>query len=221
MIHGMTPGAAPSRDDETLGQVSASPQCVPVRIVLREVTYQSARFQVVRDLQELPDGSHHPWESVVFGGSVQVLPIDEAGYVYLIEQYRPLIERNSLEVVGGHLDDGEPAIETSHRELREEAGISARLIPLGTMELSTAAVRCQEHFFLAVIETIGEADPEVFERQTFRMMRRISIEDAVMLVMNQEIVALATVALILLAAEYSRRHGSLADVVAPSKAVEP
>lgn len=182
-------------------------QVPPVRTVSRDVVYQSAKFAVVRDVQELPDGARNTWESVVFGGSALILPIDREGYVYLVDQYRPILGRYSLEIVGGRLDGDEPPIEAARRELLEETGIQARLIYLGTPELSTAAVRCQEHFFLAVVESIGTAELEEFERQTFRPFQRIPLEEAVERVMRREVVDLATIALVLLAVEHRRRYG--------------
>jgi 8-oxo-dGTP pyrophosphatase MutT (NUDIX family) len=179
----------------------------PVRLIQRDVVYQNSKFTVVRDTQELvTDGSRHHWESVLFAGSALILPIDPHGYVYLVDQYRPLLERFSLEIVGGRLDGDEPAV-AARRELLEETGIKARMIYLGTPELSTANVRCQEHFFLAVVEEVGTAEPEPFEAATLRPMRRIPLEDAVELVMRREVVDLATVALILLAVEHRRRYG--------------
>ncbi|MFN8635445.1 MAG: NUDIX hydrolase [Chloroflexota bacterium] len=179
----------------------------PVRVVQREVVHTSRAFYVRRDIQELADGSRHPWETVIFGGSARVLPIDLDGGVYLLRQYRPLIQQHSLEAVGGRLEDGEPAEEAARRELLEETGITARLIALGTAELSTSAVRCEEHLFLAVVESIGEARPDAFERQTLGPLRRISLDEAVTMVMRQEIRDLSTATLILMAAEHVRRHG--------------
>jgi 8-oxo-dGTP pyrophosphatase MutT (NUDIX family) len=185
----------------------AEPEQPPVRLVQRDVVYQNSKFTVVRDTQELvTDGSRHSWESVLFAGSALILPIDEEGYVYLVDQYRPILERYSLEIVGGRLDGDEPT-EAARRELLEETGIKARMIYLGTPELSTANVRCQEHFFLAVVEEVGPAEPEAFERAVLRPMQRITLEAAVELVMQREVVDLATVALILLAVEHRRRYG--------------
>jgi 8-oxo-dGTP pyrophosphatase MutT (NUDIX family) len=176
----------------------------PVRVVRSDTVYRAANFRVVRDVQEWPDG-RHSWESVEFGGSALVLPIDRDGYVYLVDQYRPLLGRRSLEVVGGRIDAGESPEAAARRELREEAGIEARLIALGTPELSTAAVRCREHLFVAMVESIGAAHPEPFERRTLGPTRRLRLDEAVGLVLDGEIVALATMTLILLAAEHRRR----------------
>jgi len=187
------------------GAEDAAEHPAPVRVVHREVVHQSVAFHVRRDIQELPDGSRRPWETVIFGGSARILPVDDDGRVYLLRQYRPLIERYSLEAVGGRVERDESPEAAAHRELREEAGITARMVSLGTAELSTSAVRCQEHLFLALVESIGEADPDDFERQTLGPLQRIALAEAVSMVMRQEIVDLSTATLILMAAEHVRR----------------
>src|SRR5690349_19846931 len=93
----------------------------PIRIVRTEVVYANSRFTVVRDIQELPDGSIVPWESIVHRDSVLALPIDRERQVYLIRQFRPQVARETLEVIGGGLEDGDTPAEGMARELREEA----------------------------------------------------------------------------------------------------
>lgn len=193
-------------DDERLTE-RARLSVPPVRVVQRDVVHTSRAFYVRRDIQELADGSRHPWETVIFGGSARVLPVDRDGGVFLLRQYRPLIEQHSLEAVGGRVEEGESAEAAAHRELLEETGITAHLISLGVAELSTSAVRCQEHLFLAVVQSIGEARPDAFERRTLGPLQRIALDEAVTMVMRQEIVDLSSATLILMAAEYVRRFG--------------
>lgn len=46
--------------------------------------------------------------------------------IYLASQYRHALEKQSLELIAGTLDDGEYPIRAAKRELHEEAGISAK-----------------------------------------------------------------------------------------------
>lgn len=189
------------------GPVSEPP---PIRIVRTEVVYANDRFSVVRDIQELPDGSIVPWESIVHRDSVLALPIDQERQVYLIRQFRPQVGRETLEVIGGGLAPGDTPAEGIRRELLEEAGIEARLISLGTADLGTATVRCREHLFLAVVEKLGEANPEPFELLTMRGLERMPLDRAIDLVLDGTIHDANSRMTILMAAEHIRRHG-LAD----------
>jgi 8-oxo-dGTP pyrophosphatase MutT (NUDIX family) len=55
---------------------------------------------------------------------VHVLPMTPDVLFVLVWQYRPVIERWTLELPGGLRDPGEKAETTAIRELREEAGLA-------------------------------------------------------------------------------------------------
>ena len=178
----------------------------PVRTVHRETVYEAGRFRVVRDHQQLPDGSVGTWESIHLRGEiVLVLPMDADGNVFLVDIFRPLLGYWSLEVVGGGVEPEEEPAAAAARELLEETGIRARLTALGMHELSTAMFPCRQHLFLAHVESFGAAELEPFEEHTIRGLRRLPLADAVDQVMRGEIRGLSSVGLILKANEYLRR----------------
>lgn len=186
----------------------SGPQTLPpVRVVRTETLHESLRFRVVRDVQELADGSRVDWESIVQRDSVLALPIDAEGQVYLVRQFRPQLGVETLEVVGGGVDDGHTPAEAMARELAEEAGILARLISLGDGELGVSTIRCHEHFYLAAIERFMEPDREPFEQLTMVGVERVSLEQAVDLVVTGQVRDVNSRVTILLAAEHVRRHG--------------
>jgi len=178
----------------------------PVRLLRRDVVHESSHFTVVRDLQQLPDGWEGSWETIhVRGEVVLALPIDAEGFVYLVDIFRPLLGHFTLEVVGGAIEVGETPEQAAARELIEETGIRATLVPLGTHEASTALFRCHQHLFLARVEEIGQPNLELFERHTIRGLCRMPLHAAVDLVLAGEIRGLSSVSLILKANEYLRR----------------
>lgn len=179
----------------------------PVRIVRTEVVHAAEKFSVVRDVQALPDGTLLAWQSVVHRDSVLALPIDRDGQVYLVRQYRAQLGGETLEVVGGGVDDGHTPEEAMLRELAEEAGITATLLALGSGELGVSTVRCHEHFFLAVVEGIGAPRLEPYEQLTMRGVERMPLAHAVDRVMDGTVRDVNSRATILMGAEYVRRHG--------------
>ena len=174
--------------------------------------YEGAMMRVVRDHQQLPDGTVIPWESVIFVDSVLALPIDADGAVYLVEQYRPQLGRRTVEVVGGGRDPDLTPDEAMRRELLEEAGIVASLVSLGTAELGASALRCRAHLFLAWVEQLGAPDPEPFERLVGHRIRHATLAEAVDLVMDGTIRDAGSRLLILMAAEHLRRTDAQAGV---------
>jgi ADP-ribose pyrophosphatase len=70
-----------------------------------------------------PEGVAFERDVVRHPGAVAMVAITDEEAVVLVRQYRPAIDRWTLEVPAGTCDvDGEPPAETARRELAEEAG---------------------------------------------------------------------------------------------------
>lgn len=80
----------------------------------------------------LPNGNEVDLELARHPGAAAVVPVDEAGNVYLVRQYRHATGGWLLELPAGKLDPGEAPEDCARRELEEETGFHAgRLEPLG------------------------------------------------------------------------------------------
>jgi len=92
---------------------------------------------------------------------VHVLTMTRGGQFVLVRQYRPVIERWTLEFPGGLRDPGESPQTTAARELREEAGLAAaEMIPLIECDADVGRL-CNKFFgFFAVADPIAEAETE-------------------------------------------------------------
>ena len=66
--------------------------------------------------------------------AVAVLPVTPTGYK-ILRQYRHAVGQYIWEAPAGTMEDGEDPLETAHRELIEEAGVSAKL-PSGVITLT-------------------------------------------------------------------------------------
>ncbi len=65
---------------------------------------------------------------------VAVVATTTAGELILVRQYRPAVDRQTLELPSGLLDPGETTENTAHRELLEETGYVAHTVEhLGTL----------------------------------------------------------------------------------------
>jgi 8-oxo-dGTP pyrophosphatase MutT (NUDIX family) len=64
-------------------------------------------------------------------GSAMVIPITAQGELVLVEQYRYLLDRTSLEFPCGGLEQDEPPLQAAARELAEECGLAGQLEALG------------------------------------------------------------------------------------------
>ncbi len=88
--------------------------------------YDTPRLTIETRHVHLPNGKDRNYLFVQPGHAFCILPTDET-YVYLIRQYRPVIDQYILEVPAGAMDKpGESRLACAKRELAEEARFSAK-----------------------------------------------------------------------------------------------
>lgn len=76
--------------------------------------------------------SEGPYYALRMSDYVTVLAVTPDHRVVLVRQYRPAVERQTLELPSGHVEPGESPLECGLRELREETGyIPGRAQSLG------------------------------------------------------------------------------------------
>jgi ADP-ribose pyrophosphatase len=102
-----------------------------------DVPYQGKVFSVERLELSLPDHTSRVYDRVVLQNAVTILPIDKEGNVYFVRQFRVGAEAALLELPAGKIEEGESALATAEREIREETGMAAeQMIPLGNFYMS-------------------------------------------------------------------------------------
>jgi 8-oxo-dGTP pyrophosphatase MutT (NUDIX family) len=129
------------------------------------------------------------------GLAIGVLPIDAEGYVWLVGQYRFVLDVYSWEIPegGGHPDI--PPVESARRELEEETGlVAADWSLLMEMHLSNSVSDEHAYVFLARDLQQREATPEETEQL---VIRRLPFEEAYQLVEKGTITDSMSVAAIL------------------------
>ncbi|MBW3018891.1 NUDIX hydrolase, partial [Candidatus Woesearchaeota archaeon] len=132
-----------------------------------------------------PDGKPGIYGTVNMIGGISVLPIDEEGFVYLTEEFKYAIGRNSIEVVSGGIDKGESPLEAAKRELKEELGIEAEeWTDLGSMDPFTSVVSSPATLFLARKLKFSDTNPEGTEKIK---VLKVKFEEAVQMVMDSKI----------------------------------
>lgn len=95
-------------------------------VIGRNIVYQGRYLQTEEQTVRLPDQREAKREIIIPPDAVGVLPIDQNGLVHLVRQYRPAIERITLEIPAGIIDPNEKPIETARRECSEEIGKEPR-----------------------------------------------------------------------------------------------
>ena len=120
-------------------------------------TYKLDRFQI-------PDGVAGEYHYVYTRGSSMIVPATTDGRIVLVNQYRYLCDRESLEFPCGSVKEGHSFLETARHELKEETGFEAgRLEDLGHFNPYNGVTSEICHVFLATETVPGAPKPDATE----------------------------------------------------------
>lgn len=181
------------------------------RRVGERTVHQGYIWSVAVSEFEAPDGSRFERDIVRSPGAVGVVPLlfDPEGVasVVLVEQYRPALEREVLEIPAGMRDVvGEPPETTAMRELAEEVGLRARNLEALTVIVPSPGMSdATTHLYLATgCEAVADSrqGPEEEAMRVFHL----GLNEAVELVRDGSIVDAKSVVGLLLASE-RLQHG--------------
>jgi len=165
--------------------------------------YKNPWIEVNEDQVIRPDGKPGIFGIVKMISGVSVLPLDENGFIYLTEEFRYAVGRDSIEAVSGGIDGGERPLDAAKRELEEELGIQAKeWISLGVVNPFTSVVHSPAHLFLAKKLKFSAKNPEGTE---IIKMKKMKIEDAIKMVLESKITHGPTCVLILKAVHYLKK----------------
>ena len=166
--------------------------------------YRHTLIEVFEDQVIKPDGQPGTYATVKAKAGASVLALDADGFVYLAREFRYAIGRESIEVVGGAIDEGETPSDAALRELKEELGIEAcELIELGHADPITSIVDSPSHLFLARRLKFREKEQEGSEAiETVK----VSLDEALRMVMSNEITHATSGVLIVRANHYLQQR---------------
>lgn len=95
-----------------------------------QTVYKSRAFSVERVELRLPDGKQRPYDLVRHNDSVTIVPLNDAGQLLFVNQYRLGAGGSLLELPAGVMGDAEAPEICAAREVREETGMAAEHLEL-------------------------------------------------------------------------------------------
>jgi len=116
-------------------------------VTARQVVYSNRWVTLVRkDIQF--DDRTEDYYALQQPDYIAIVAITPSGRIPLVRQYRPAVERYTLELPAGTLEPGESPLECCQRELQEEVGLTAVHIRLvGSYIPDTGRLGNRQHVF--------------------------------------------------------------------------
>ena len=116
---------------------------MPVIRLDRQLKYQGNILKIYEDTV-LANGHEAHWDYIHHDGAAAVLPVTDEGKILMVRQYRNALDRFTLEIPAGKLDDPkEPKIECAYRELEEETGFKTEKLEY-LISVNTTVAFCDE-----------------------------------------------------------------------------
>jgi ADP-ribose pyrophosphatase len=149
---------------------------MPIEYLNSEPIYEGRAFKVQRDTVRLPDGRVHHFDVVEHVPAVTLVPVDQAGKMYFVRQYRSGLRDMLLELPAGVLNSGEEPEVCALREVREEIGMAAgKIEAIGEVYLSPGYSTEYMYFYLA---TELYASPLEHDEDEFLDIEAIPVDQA-------------------------------------------
>jgi 8-oxo-dGTP pyrophosphatase MutT (NUDIX family) len=158
----------------------------PWTIIATKVPYENPWIKVLEHDVLRPDGKEGIYGVVQFKNkAIAIIPLDKKGNTRIIGQYRFPTNTYEWEVPEGGSPEHESALETAHRELREEAGlIAGKMTLIHEFQLSNSTTNEIAYTFVAQDLTEVEQEPDDEE---ILQMKEIAFEELFQMTMRGEI----------------------------------
>jgi ADP-ribose pyrophosphatase len=140
----------------------------------------------------LPNGLEIDLAVIRHPGAAAIVALDDAGKLAMLHQYRHAVGGNLWEIPAGCRNPGETPLQCAHRELAEEAGLSARRWDhLGA--IVTIPSFCDERIDLYLARDLDLATGTPDDDEVIRV-EKMSFADAMKMVRSGEIIDAKTIA---------------------------
>lgn len=170
----------------------------------RQLKYEGNILKIYED-KVLANGHEARWDYIHHDGAAAVLPVDKDGKILMVRQYRNALDRFTLEIPAGKLDDSkEPKIECAYRELEEETGYRCENLEY-LMSLNTTVAFCDEAIDIFVAHNLIPSKQHLDEDEVINV-ERWELSDLENLIYEGKLTDGKTIAAIM---AYARKYRSV------------
>ena len=173
----------------------------PVIRMDRQLKYTGAILKIYEDTV-LANGHEAHWDFIHHDGAAAVVPVTDDGKLLMVRQFRNALNRETLEIPAGKLDDpNEPKIECAYRELEEETGYRCEKLEY-LMSMNTTVAFCDEAIDIFVARNLIPSHQHLDEDEVI-FVEEWDIADLEELIYSGKMTDAKTVAAIL---AYARKY---------------
>lgn len=164
--------------------------------VKRELVYKGTIINMYKDYIEVPNGNHVEWDFIGHNGAAAVIPITDDGKILLVKQWRNALDRFTIELPAGGLENvDEPMIECAARELEEETGYKSDDLEF-LLSLRTTVAFCNERIDVFVARNLIKTHQHLDEDENIEI-QEYDIDELLSLIRKGEMQDSKTVSAIL------------------------
>ena len=132
----------------------------------RELSHKGSIVNFYTDTILLPDGRKAKWDHISHFGAAAVVAVDKDDKILLVRQYRNSLDRETIEIPAGGLENSEEStMECAARELEEETGFRAGHLEY-LISVKTAVAFTNENIDIFIGKDLEESkqnlDPDEF-----------------------------------------------------------
>ena len=169
----------------------------------RQLKYTGNILKIYEDTV-IANGHEAHWDYIHHDGAAAVVAVADDGKLLMVRQYRNALDRETLEIPAGKLDDpNEPKIECAYRELEEETGYRCDKLEY-LMSLNTTVAFCDEAIDIFVAHNLIPSHQHLDEDEVINV-EAWELEDLEELIYTGKMTDAKTVAAIMAYARKYRR----------------
>lgn len=129
----------------------------------RKLVAKGKIIDYYQDTVKIPNGNVAVWDFIGNKGAAAVVPVREDGKIVMVRQYRNAIDRETIEIPAGGLNNPkEPTADAAARELEEETGFKTDDLEF-LISIKTTVAFCNEKIDIYVARNLKNSKQNLDE----------------------------------------------------------
>lgn len=138
-------------------------------------------------------------------GGAYIIPVDNEGYTYLVNQYRYPLKKNSWEIIAGRVPHDEDIAAGAKRERLEESSLEAgELIPLSIVYAAPGITNFSFNVFLA--RKLRSVSDGLDKADGINSLKRVPMREVEDMIVSGQITCSTTIAAFFLAKAFLEKE---------------